>query len=84
MFIDIETIVSFCNRLQSCVAAAGGHSEHYNRQLTFITEMFKTVGKASLQKLIIANITASPCTELYKISHSLVQPLSSRGASTFV
>ena len=27
-FIDIKAIVSFCNRLQSCIAAAGGHSEH--------------------------------------------------------
>ena len=27
-FIHIKAIVSFCNRLRSCVVAAGGHSEN--------------------------------------------------------
>jgi len=27
-FIDVKVIVSFCNRLRSCVAAVGVHSKH--------------------------------------------------------
>jgi len=46
-FIDVKPFVSFCSRLQSCIAAAGWHSEKCLNvewaigKLTFVTEMFE-------------------------------------------